>query len=125
MLVLRLGLGTSDQVQIGGAEYKRDRSLHHSERDKVVFIHKDWTSKKAVAKEHNPPRMETTMQRIFEPASNVDRKKEEGCMNKIKIERAVKLVSEDCRGRGYNILSGSVVEPKVWIAAMGAQANLI
>ena len=43
--------------------------------------------------------METTKQRIFIPESNVDRKKEEGCMNKIKIERAVKLVQEESRGR--------------------------
>ena len=41
--------------------------------------------------EINPPRMETTAARIFVPASNVDRKKEEGCMAKIKIERAAKL----------------------------------
>lgn len=46
-------------------------------------------------------------------------------MNKIKIERALKLSQEDSRGRSYNILSGSVVEPKVWISAMGEQANLI
>jgi hypothetical protein len=50
--------------------------------------------------------METTNQRIFVPSSNVDRKKEEGCMNKIKIERAVKLDKEDHREIKYNILSG-------------------
>lgn len=35
--------------------------------------------------------MESTKSRIFEAASNVDRQKQEGCMPKIKIERAVKL----------------------------------
>jgi hypothetical protein len=50
--------------------------------------------------------METTNQRIFVASSNVDRKKEEGCMNKIKIERAVKLDKEDHREVKYNILSG-------------------
>ena len=59
------------------------------------------------------------------PASNVDRKKEEGCMNKIKIERAQKLVQEDQRGRSYNILSGHATSDKVWVSAMGKQAELL
>ncbi len=73
-------------------------------------------------KELNPPRLETTAQRIFVPASNVDRKKEEGCMPKLKIERAHKLFSEDVRGKSYNILSGAEVDKKVWMNAMGEQA---
>ncbi len=59
------------------------------------------------------------------PASNVDRKKEEGCMPKLKIERAEKLFNEDVRGKTYNILSGAVVDKKVWVNAMGAQAERI
>ena len=34
---------------------------------------------------------QSSFQRIFEPASNVDRKKEDGCMNKLRIERTHKL----------------------------------
>lgn len=40
-------------------------------------------------------------------------------MNKIKIERAVKLVKEDSRERGFNILSGATIDHKVWVNAMG------
>jgi hypothetical protein len=75
--------------------------------------------------EINPPRTETTQKRIFEPADNVDRKKQEGCMAKIKIERAVKLQKEDYRGRSFNILSGATIDKKVWVDAMGAQASLL
>ena len=63
--------------------------------------------------------MQTTMQRLFVPASNVDRKKEDGCMNKIKIERAAKLDIEDGRNRSFNILSGATIDKKVWLHSMG------
>lgn len=53
------------------------------------------------------------------PASNVDRKKEEGCMAKIKIERAAKLDVEDKRNRSFNILSGAAIDKKVWLNSMG------
>lgn len=69
--------------------------------------------------------METTKQRIFVAASNVDRKKEEGCMNKIKIERADKLDREDRRTRSFNLLSGATIDKKVWVDAMGAQASTL
>jgi len=118
--VLKLGFGTSDQIQIGSDDYKRSVSLHHEgTKDKVVFIREDWNAKHPVPTEINPPRNETTSKRIFEAASNVDRTKQEGCMNKIKIERAAKLHQEDMRHRSYNILSGATVEKKVWVNAMG------
>jgi len=79
-------------MKIGSDDFKRTQTLHHEGKiDRVVAITEDWKTKHSVSPELNPPRMETTAQRIFVPASNVDRKKEEGCMNKIKIERAVKL----------------------------------
>ncbi len=65
--------------------------------------------------------MESTQSRIFEAASNVDRQKQEGCMAKIKIERAVKLDQEDKRNRSFNILSGAAIDRNVWIKAMGNQ----
>ena len=68
--------------------------------------------------------MQTTMQRLFVAASNVDRKKEDGCMNKIKIERAAKLDVEDKRNRSFNILSGATIDKKVWLHSMGDQLKL-
>jgi len=68
--------------------------------------------------------MQTTQERIFVPASNVDRKKEEGCMAKIKIERAAKLDIEDKRNRSFNILSGAAIDKKVWLNSMGDQLKL-
>ena len=72
---------------------------------------------------NNPPRLEQTQSRIFVPASNVDRKKQEGCMNKIKIERTAKLVQEDHRHNTYNILSGASLDNRVWANAMGIQSE--
>jgi hypothetical protein len=40
-------------------------------------------------------------------------------MNKIKIERVVKLEQEDSRNKGFNPLSGARVDNKVWINALG------
>jgi hypothetical protein len=64
--------------------------------------------------------MQTTSERIFSPASNVERKKEEGCMAKIKIERTAKLDIEDRRGKSYNIVTGAVIDQKVWVNSMGS-----
>jgi hypothetical protein len=49
------------------------------------------------------------------PASNVTREPEEGCMNKIKIERAVKLRYEETKGKDFNIISGQNESAKKWI----------
>jgi hypothetical protein len=67
--------------------------------------------------------MQTTSERIFAPASNVERKKEEGCMAKIKIERTAKLDTEDRRGKSYNIVTGAAIDQKVWVNSMGSQAS--
>ena len=67
-----------------------------------------------------PPRSQTTKERLFVAASNVDRRKEEGCMNKIKIERTAKLDGEDRRGKSYNIVTGAVNDRAVWVNSMGA-----
>ena len=113
-------MGTSEQIPIGSPEHKRTVTLHQeTKNDQVVVYASDWKTKKLVDPACNPPRMQATHTRIFEPASNVDRKKEEGCMNKIKIERAAKLDVEDRRGRGFNILTGADVKPDVWVKSMG------
>lgn len=105
-------MGTSDQLVIGSPDHKRTVTLHQEDKpDAVVVYGSDWKTKKLVDPACNPPRMQTTFTRIFEPASNVDRKKEEGCMNKIKIERAAKLNKEDHRNNSFNILSGETMKP--------------
>lgn len=60
-------------------------------KEPIVIYSDTFKTKRQVSPECNPPRLETTKARLFEPADNVDRKKQDGCMNKIKIERAVKL----------------------------------
>lgn len=115
-------MGTSNQQTLGSPEYKRSESLHHSGvKDKVVDIDRDWKNKHSVPVECNPPRIETTSARIFVPASNVGRTNEEGVMRKIRVERAAKLEKEDKRGKSYNILTGALVENKVWLNTMGSQ----
>jgi len=42
-------------------------------------------------------------------------------MNKIKIERVVKLDNEDSRNRQFNIISGSRIDRKIWLNSMGDQ----
>ena len=60
-VALKLGFGTSDQVQVSGPEHKRSESLHHpGKTDRTVDIHATWKSKFAVPAECNPPRTETT-----------------------------------------------------------------
>jgi hypothetical protein len=121
-VVISLGHGTSTQQEHSSPTYKRNETLHHQGKcDTVVDIRKDWKTKHVVPCEFNPPRTETTKARIFEAASNVDRKKQEGCMNKIKIERTDKLVKEDTRSRGFNPLTGATLDAKVWQNAMGDQ----
>jgi hypothetical protein len=86
-------------------------------------MYQDWKIKKQVDQQLCPPRMQSSQERIFEPASNVERKKEEGCMPKIKIERTAKLAREDRRGKTFNILTGASIDNKVWLNAMGSQAQ--
>ena len=106
-------------MPVGSTDYKRSVSLHHENtKDSIVVMHRDWKSKHQVPCEVNPPRMENTHSRIFVAANNVDRKKQDGCMNKIKIERAAKLDKEDTRSN-FNILSGAKPDKRVWVNAMG------
>jgi hypothetical protein len=85
-----------------------------------VAIKDTWRSKGRVA---IGAVTKNTFERLFVPANNVERKKEDGCMNKLKIERSLKLRQEENKGRSYNILSGSSLEDKVWIQAFGDQAK--
>lgn len=42
-------------------------------------------------------------------------------MNKIKIERVLKLEQEDSRNKGFNPLSGAKLDKSAWINSMGTQ----
>jgi len=92
--------------------------------EKVVNIIDNWKTKKQVAecKFANLP----THERIFVPANNVGRKKEDGCMNKIKIERTLKLRQEDFKNRGkFNILTGAEQGDRDWIGSFGKQVSML
>jgi hypothetical protein len=56
----------------------------------------------------------------------VERAKEDGCMNKLKIERTYKLWQEDFKNRkNYDLLSGVEKPESVWVNSFGDQAKLI
>jgi hypothetical protein len=107
-------MGTSNQQDMASEHMKRSASLHSKGKpDRVVEIADQWKSKGCVAGSHK-----NTMQRIFEPASNVHRQKEEGCMNKIKIERSLKLRDEEMRGRKFNPITGTT-DKEEWLGSFG------
>jgi arylamine N-acetyltransferase len=60
-----------------------------------------------------------TYQRIFVPASNIERQPDEGCMKKIKIERSLKLRQEDLRNRNFNVLTNNQEPENNWINSFG------
>lgn len=71
----------------------------------MVEIADGWKSKGSVR--NNPIKSFNTHERIFVPADNVERKPEDGCMAKIKLERSLKLRAEEFKGRSkYDIVSG-------------------
>lgn len=106
LLEIGLGHGTSDQMEVGSNLYKRHASLHHSgQPDPVVDIHETWKMKSPVRQ--SPSKTQSSHERLFMPASNVERAKEDGCMNKLKIERTNKLWHEDFKNRkNYSVISG-------------------
>ena len=55
-----------------------------------------------------------TMRRIYEPASNIERQPEDGCMKKILIERSMKLRQEDLRTKNTNVVTNNLEEEKTW-----------
>lgn len=116
LVEIALAMGTSIQQQVGSAASKRSFSIHRTQPDPVVVIRDHWRSKGRVESTARPT---NTHERLFIPANNVERKKEDGCMNKLKIERSLKLRQEETKGRDFNILSGTRQEDKVWIQAFG------
>lgn len=87
----------------------------------VVDIDQTWTGKG-----HNCRPEQDSHERIFKPADNSVLGKQEGCMNKVRVERALKLQQEETKGRRYNILNGvQDVSPKRWLGAFGSQLQKV
>ena len=92
-------------MNIGSQDFKRTTSLLTNKPEKVVDIDDKWKTKASVTE--NSLSMVNTKERIFKPASNVERKEEDGCMKKLRFERSLKLRKEDTRGRDFNVLSNT------------------
>ena len=72
----------------------------------MIEVSDTWKSKGAVR--NSNIKQFNTHQRLFVPADNVERKPEDGCMKKIKLERSLKLRNEDFKGRSkYDIVTGA------------------
>ena len=120
---IALGMGTSSQLDVGSPSLKREGTLHSKgSPEKIVSISDKWKSK-SVVKDCRFNQFDSH-QRLFVPASNVDREKEDGCMNKLKIERSIKLREEDFKNRGkYDIVTGVEQKDTAWINSFGNQTS--
>ena len=112
-------MGTSEQIDMGSPHIKRFSSIFSKGKpEKVVGVSDDWKTKGPASA--NAIKHFKTHTRLFVPADNVDRKSEDGCMKKIKIERCMKLRGEDFKNRGkYDIVSGRESPDTVWIDSFG------
>lgn len=121
-LELSLGMGTSEQMDMGSPTIKRFGSLFSKgQAEKVVEVSDVWKSKGTVR--NSGIKQYNTHQRLFQPADNVERKPEDGCMKKIKIERSLKLRQEDFKNRGkFDIVTGMDQGDAAWIDSFGKQA---
>jgi hypothetical protein len=66
-----------------------------------------------------------THQRIYEPASNIERKPEDGCMKKIKIERSFKLRREEIRNKDYDVITNNVQNENDWLDSYAGQREQV
>jgi len=106
-------MGTSNQFPVSSETFKRSKSLLQEGPERVVDIADKWR-KKAMVRD-NALSTVNTRQRIYEPASNIERAPEDGCMKKIKIERSLKLRKEDVRERGFNVITNNDEPESVWL----------
>ena len=113
-------MGTSNQLGVGSPELQRGVTLHSKGKPEcVVTAPSDTWKSKSPVKDSRFKGFDNH-QRLFVPASNVDRKKEDGCMNKLKIERSIKLREEDFKNRKkYDIVSGVEQKDSAWIGSFG------
>jgi hypothetical protein len=105
-------MGTSVQLEMGSMDNKREITLFKTP-EMTVDIVDVWKTKSR----GSIPRLDNSYEKLFVPASNVTRPKEDGCMNKIKVERAFKLREEETKGRQFNIITGISETEKKWIGS--------
>lgn len=119
---MSLGMGTSEQIDVGSSSIKRFSSLFSKgQPEKVVAVSDGWKTKGGVA--DSRIKKFNTHERLFVAANNVDRQPEDGCMKKIKIERSLKLRQEDFKNRPkYDIVSGVASPDSAWVDSFGKQA---
>ena len=117
--------GSSSQLPIGSETFKRTKSLLQTKPEHVIDINDLWKKKAQVPGAFGSLASVDTYSRFCVPASNVDRKQEDGCMKKIRLERSLKLRREDARGRSYNILTNNNQFESDWLSSFGAQKEAL
>ena len=120
---MALGMGTSEQMDVGETGIKRFGTLFSKGKpEKVVEVSDVWKSKGAVR--NSSIKQYNTHQRLFVPADNVERKPEDGCMKKIKLERSLKLRNEEFKNRSkYDIVTGTDQGDANWLDSFGKQVQ--
>ena len=110
-------------MDVGSPTIKRFSSLFSKGApEKRIDVSDSWKTKGPVR--NSSIKHFSTFTRLFVPANNVERKREDGCMKKIKIERCMKLRSEDFKNRPkYDIVSGREAPDSVWVDSFGKQAR--
>ena len=100
-------MGTSSQMPVSTDQYKRTTSLLNPDAETVVDISDKWKKKHTVKGSSS---FNNTHERIYVPASNIERSPEDGCMKKILFERSLKLRKEDTRDKDYCIIRNGQAE---------------
>ena len=120
---MALGMGTSEQMDIGDSNIKRFGTLFSKGKaEKVVEVSDVWKSKGSVR--NSSIKQYNTHQRLFVPANNVERQPEDGCMKKIKLERSMKLRNEEFKNRSkYDIVTGTEQADAAWLDSFGKQVH--
>lgn len=113
-------MGTSSQLPISSDTYKRTTSLLANVPEVVLDVGDKWKHKGKAGEEIKISKYDT-YQRIYKAASNIDRKPEDGCMKKIKLERSLKLRKEDLRDKGFNVLTNNIEPEKNWLDTLSNQ----
>ena len=115
-------MGTSDQMPIGPEDLKRSSTLHRGDKpDPVIDLHEDWKFMRKVSPQYCTPRLENSFQKIFGQASSVDGVQQDGCLPKLRLDRAVLLEREDKRGRRHDLINGQPLDRNVWVGTFGSQ----
>jgi hypothetical protein len=106
-------------MPVGSDTYKRTKSLLQTKPEVVLDIADKWKHKSPV--KDSLIKTLNTYERIYVPASNIERKPEDGCMKKIKLERSLKLRKEDFRNRTFNPVTNNAEDNQSWMMSYGGQ----